>query len=331
MMTKLRKIILIPALILVSISGFFSCGVDRWPEYAHQTALDTWMYDIMQQNYLWYQDLPSYDDVNLFLEPASFLSKVKSKKDSYSFVDSVMEAPLPTYGFDYSLVRNPDIDTAYNALITYVIPGSPAAAVLKRGDWIVKVDTSYISKKYEAQLLQGTGPLEITLGKYQKVPPTEPPVEGEEEEDIYRVVPVGLMYNSFTAGTKDNPEKYNTELRDWSDELAQKNIHQVILDLRYNKGGSIDCTQLLSTILVSSFYLGQTMAFLEYNDKNTAKDATLIFNSDLLGTSGGKNLDLTTLIVLISGETAGAPEMLMHSLNGKIQQLIAIGSSTKAQ
>ena len=116
-----------------------------------------------------------------------------------------------------------------------------------------------------------------------------------------------------------------------SDELAQKNIHQVILDLRYNKGGSIDCTQLLSTILVSSFYLDQTMAFLEYNDKNTAKDATLIFNSDLLGTSGGKNLDLTTLIVLISGETAGAPEMLMHSLNGKIQQLIAIGSSTKGQ
>ena len=147
MMTKLRKIILIPALSIVFISGFFSCGVDRWPEYAHQTALDTWMYDIMQQNYLWYQDLPSYDDVNLFLEPASFLSKVKSKKDSYSFVDSVMEAPLPTYGFDYSLVRNPDIDTAYNALITYVIPGSPAAAVLKRGDWIVKVDTSYISKK----------------------------------------------------------------------------------------------------------------------------------------------------------------------------------------
>ena len=34
MMTKLRKIILIPALIFVSISGFFSCGVDRWPEYA---------------------------------------------------------------------------------------------------------------------------------------------------------------------------------------------------------------------------------------------------------------------------------------------------------
>ena len=174
MMTKLRKIILIPALSIVFISGFFSCGVDRWPEYAHQTALDTWMYDIMQQNYLWYQDLPSYDDVNLFLEPASFLSKVKSKSDSYSFVDSVMETPLPTYGFDYSLVRSADIDTAYNALITYVIPGSPAeAAGLVRGDWIMKVDTSYISKKYETQLLQGTKARDLVMGEWKKVPVTE--------------------------------------------------------------------------------------------------------------------------------------------------------------
>ena len=46
-MTNLRKILLIPALIVVSVSSFFSCGVDRWPEYAHLTELDTWMYDIM--------------------------------------------------------------------------------------------------------------------------------------------------------------------------------------------------------------------------------------------------------------------------------------------
>ena len=53
----------------------------------------------MQQNHLWYQDLPSYDDVNLFLEPASVLSKVKSKNDSYSFVDSV-DGDSATYFMD---------------------------------------------------------------------------------------------------------------------------------------------------------------------------------------------------------------------------------------
>lgn len=359
-MMNLRKIILIPALIIVFISGFISCGVDRWPEYAHQTALDSWMYDIMQQNYLWYESMPSYDDVNLFLDPAGFLAKVKASNDSYSFVDSVMETPLPTYGFDYSLVRSQDIDTAYNALVTYVIPGSPAEkAGLKRGNWIMKVDTSYISKKYETTLLQGIQARDLVMGVWKEVIPEVE--EGEEEEEpIYKVVPnditlkigaaqivadnplhkseildlsigkVGyLMYNSFTAGTKDDPEKYNNELRKWSDELAQQNINKVILDLRYNAGGTLDCVQLLSTILAPSYYLDQNMTFLEYNDKNIDKDTTLTFNQQLL--KNGKNLDLNTLVVLISGETAGAPEMLMNNLNNKVQKLIGIGGSTKGQ
>lgn len=357
---NLRKIILIPALIIAFISGFISCGVDRWPEYAHQTALDSWMYDIMQQNYLWYGSMPSYDDVNLFLAPAGFLAKVKASNDSYSFVDSVMETPLPTYGFDYSLVRSQDIDTAYNALVTYVIPGSPAEkAGLQRGNWIMKVDTSYISKKYETALLQGTQARDLVMGVWKEVIPEVE--EGEEEpEPVHKVVPnditlkmgaaqivednpfhkskildlstgkVGyLMYNSFTAGTKDDPEKYNNELREWSAELAQENINKVILDLRYNAGGTLDCVQLLSTILAPSYYLDQKMTFLEYNDKNIDKDATLTFDQQLL--KNGKNLDLNTLIVLISGETAGAPEMLMNNLNNKIQKLIGIGSSTKGQ
>ena len=367
MMTKLRKIILIPALSIVFISGFFSCGVDRWPEYAHQTALDTWMYDIMQQNYLWYQDLPSYDDVNLFLEPASFLSKVKSKSDSYSFVDSVMETPLPTYGFDYSLVRSADIDTAYNALITYVIPGSPAeAAGLVRGDWIMKVDTSYISKKYETQLLQGTKARDLVMGVWKEVPvePEEGEV-GEEETTVYKVVPndktlklpaaravednpvhkteiltvkennsdikVGyLMYNSFTAGTKADPEKYNDELRQISQEFKTAGVKYVILDLRYNAGGSLDCVQLLGTILTSNARLNEPMAYLEYNDKNRDKDATINFDPTILGS--GTNLDLPGLFVITSGTTAGAPEMLIGSLFLKDSYpVVSIGSATKGQ
>lgn len=367
-MAKLRKIILIPALVIVFISGFFSCGVDRWPEYAHMTALDTWMYDIMQQNYLWYQDLPSYDDVNLFQEPATFLSKVKSKNDSYSFVDSVMETPLPTYGFDYSLVRSADIDTAYNALITYVIPGSPAAqAGLVRGDWIMKVDTSYISKKYETQLLQGTEARDLVMGIWKKVPveTEEGEEEGEETKYEYKVVPddrtldlpaarvvednpvhkyeilpvkengmdikVGyLMYNSFTAGTKAEPEKYNDELRRVSQEFQTAGVKHVILDLRYNAGGSLDCVQLLGTILTSSARLNEPMAYLEYNDKNRDKDATINFDPDVLKT--GVNLNLPALFVITSGTTAGAPEMLIRSLFLKDSYPIAtIGSTTKGQ
>lgn len=368
-MTNLRKIILIPALIMVSISSFISCGVDRWPEYAHQTALDSWIYDIMQQNYLWYEALPSYDEVNLFQEPAAFLSKVKAKQDSYSFVDSVMEAPLPTYGFDYTPIRSTVNDTAYNALITYVIPGSPAAdAGLKRGNWIMKVDTSFISRKYETQLLQGTKAVELTLGEWKEVEiepeegaeaGTEPtkvfmvvPVEGEpvkmsaarvvEDNPVhkYEIIPaierganinVGyLMYNSFTAGTKTEPQKYNDELRQVSQEFAAAKVKYVILDLRYNAGGTIDCVQLLGTILTSDSRLNDPMAFLQYNNKNTEKDTTIIFDERVLET--GVNLDLSNLFVITSGTTAGAPEMLIHSLRMEdIYPIVSIGSATKGQ
>lgn len=361
---KLRKILLIPALLTVTISCFFSCGVDRWKEYEHLIALDSWIYDVMQQDYLWYDQLPAYNDVNLFADPATFLSKVRAKEDNgYSYADTLRETPLPSYGFDYSLVRNMDNDTAYNALITYVIPESPAAdAKLKRGDWIMKVNDTYITKKNEEKLLQGTGPVSLTLGAYRKIEPILPPVEGEEEEDIYNVVETGttemdaakilqdnpvhtdkiltlenganvgyLMYNSFTPGTEADPEKYNNELRRISKKFQDANIQAVILDLRYNAGGSLSSAQLLATLLAPSSLLDETMAFLQYNDKNTDKDATLTFDSNLL--QGGVNLDMKVIVVIMSGTTAGAAEMLIHSLNIEDQShaMVGIGSATKGQ
>ena len=360
-MTTYRNKFIIPVLSLLLTGALFSCGEDRWEEYREQVELDTWMYDLMAEHYLWYSALPSYDDVNPFLAPSEFLSEVKASNDRYSFVDSVMDVPLPTYGFDYSLVRSQVVDTAYNALVTYVIPGSPAdEAGIKRGDWIMKVDTFYISRKYEAELLQGTRSRTLVMGKWG-----EAILQDSEDETVadtlYMVIASGdtlnmaaarsvedvplhaasvielnsgekvgyLMYNSFTAGTADSPEKYNEQLREWSAQLSGENINKVILDLRYNGGGTMDCVQLLSTILAPSYYLDQPMTVLEYNDKNTQRNTTLTFDTQVLGT--GENLDLNTLIVLTSNETSGAPEMLINNLNGKIQRLIAIGSSTAGQ
>lgn len=357
-MTRPKSLLRLLSLSILCAGGFASCGVDRWEAYAPQTALDSWMYNTMQEHYLWYGSLPDYNTLNLFLEPTAFLSKVRNTADAYSYADTLPATPLPGYGFDYTLVRNPDIDTAYNALVTYVIPHSPAASVLKRGDWIVKVDTSYISRKYEQQLLQGREPLRLTLGSYRQVLASE---DGETE-GTYRVVAneetvtlgaaaplvdtplhtskilsltdgseVGyLMYNAFLAGTDEEPELYNDQLRAWSADLAERGVRNVILDMRYNAGGSMECVQLLGTLLVSSYYLDQSMASLVYNDKNTHRNKTLTFDSALPGTSG-RNLNLQTLVVLTSGSTAGAPEMLMHCLNGKIPRLIAIGSNTKGQ
>ncbi|MFR5757797.1 MAG: hypothetical protein ACLUE2_05015 [Bacteroides cellulosilyticus] len=85
----------------------------------------------------------------LFPCPGGFLKSIRSSLDKdYSSVDTLYATPTPSYGFDYSLYRISGNDTAYNALITYVIPESPASEVgLKRGEWIMQINDDYITKK----------------------------------------------------------------------------------------------------------------------------------------------------------------------------------------
>lgn len=360
---NLRKIVLIPTLLMVVLSSFISCGVDRWPEYAKFTALDTWIDSLMREDYLWYNDMPAMDELNLFAEPATFLSKAKSSKDkNFSSVDSILDNAIPGYGFDYTLYRNMANDTAYNALITYIIPNSPASRVgLKRGQWIMEVNNTVITKKTEAKLLQGFDPLDLAIGIYKEVinegggtggstPDPETTYDVVKDHDakmgaaeividnpVHRVEvlttdlghKVGyLMYNSFTAGIENDDQKYNNELRAASQMFSNQGIDTYVLDFRYNEGGSIDCAQLLSTMFVTSAYLDKTMAFLEFNDKKSYKDKTLTFDSGIL--QNGVNLNPKMVYVLTSSVTAGAPEMFMNCLNEKVN-LMQIGGNTKGE
>ncbi len=80
--------------------------------------------------------------------------------NGFSKIDSLLDEPIPSYGFDYTLYKVLDNDTAYNALISYVVPGSPAEeAGLQRGHWIMMMNGDYITKKVESELLQGEVPV----------------------------------------------------------------------------------------------------------------------------------------------------------------------------
>lgn len=362
MTTIIRKIFLLPALAAVCAGIFSSCGEDRWKEYEEETAVDTWMHRIMQEHYLWYQELPSYKKVNPFLDPAAFLTKIKSEKDKYSFVNELRDTPAPTYGFKYSLVKDADSETNYNALVTYVIPGSPAErAGLQRGNWIMQADGRHITKKEEEELLQGTRAMDLTMGSWQEVTPEAE--EGTEPVKVWKVAPNGktvrlgaaetvednpvhaykiltvasvgkvgyLMYNSFTAGTKAEPQKYNDLLRKISREFREAEVKATILDLRHNTGGTPDCVQLLGTILAPESRLGTSMAYLEYNDKQSEKNREITLDREVL--KGGVNLNQQLLFVITSGETTGMAEMLISGLyrENEVPAIITIGSATKGQ
>ena len=114
-----KNIYLIPIYFILIIFNLCSCGVDRWPEYANQTAKDQWIYDVMSEDYLWYYTLPNSNSVNFFQAPSTFLQSVmyRDEDNLYSKVDTFYSTPLPSYGFEYILEKSNSNDTAYYALV----------------------------------------------------------------------------------------------------------------------------------------------------------------------------------------------------------------------
>lgn len=129
-----------------------------------------------------------------------------------------------------------------------------------------------------------------------------------------------LVYNSFRS-------TYNDELNDAFAEFKNAGIQELILDLRYNGGGSV----ATSAYLASMIYQGATGTFAElrFNKKQTNQNRTYSFDNTLnvydydnsqnkvvkTGTQSINRINgLTKLYVLTSKRTASASEMIINGL-----------------
>ena len=86
-----------------------SCGEDRSGEYYALISPKTWIYETMQQYYLFYEDLPAPEGLNFFQKPSVFLNAVISSRDQkngvfFSHIDSVQPSrtisPYPSFGIE---------------------------------------------------------------------------------------------------------------------------------------------------------------------------------------------------------------------------------------
>lgn len=334
------RIALLPAVVL--LAGLCACGVDRWPENYIYTGRSLWIDSIMREDYLWWEEIPAFEELNYFLEPAEFLNAAKSSQDNYSTVDTFCATPLPTYGFDYTLSSIPSNDTAYYAQITYIIPGSPAdEAGLKRGEWIMQVDGDYITSKRENVLTEGGGRA-LQVGTCRVFPAT-----GESEADSTAIVfdrnvtlpapasvedaivpfdtildnHIGyIVYNSFS------PE-HDAEVLAFSQHCRNSGVDNVVIDLRYNEGGDMESAQLWGTILMPSTSQGNVFASLYYSEKQSSRNRELTFDMALLEGEGA-NLDLSTVYILTSDLTCGAAEMLVNGLR-PYMRVVLVGGKTR--
>lgn len=328
-----------------------SCGEDRSGEYYALIATKTWIYEAMQENYLFYEDIPAEEKLDFFKKPADFLASAASSKDQkggyvFSHVDSVLTtsratSTYPCFGFEAALVRE------LNALrVLYVQPNSPAKeAGLKRGDWIIAIDSQKISiSNYSTYITHPTKAHRFTLGKYNPYPENVddpefnyvefdtlgvvqmPEPRYVEEQDVlkYGIISSGnrkafyLLYNEFGEDTK--------ALKEVLSQLGGQQFDDFILDLRYNPGGYVNTAHELGSALAPATAMGQPFLHMIYNDKIN-KTETLNLEASPL--TGGVNLSYENLYVLTSENTASASEIIINCLKPYMEgRLFQVGTAT---
>jgi len=125
-------------------------------------------------------------------------------------------------------------------------------------------------------------------------------------------------YYAFKAGM-------TSEIDDAMAAFKAVNVKELILDLRYNGGGDAAATQLLSNYIAPASANGKIVAKRKHNDKLSAYDSDV--NTMTIVKRVSNSLDLNRLIILTSGGTASASELIINGFK-PLMNVLQVGRTT---
>ena len=353
---------------------FISCSRDDNNDSGSTTKPDeinNFVWNAMNSWYYWQPNVPnladSFDDNQTTY--ANFLNGKTPDKlfysllyqrgtiDRFSWIENNNEVVYSSKiaeveksgGFDIGIYPKDNTNTTAVALVNYVVPNSPAAlAGLKRGDVITKVNGSPLTLNnsdllYNNQVtvtlaatVQLTSTGLITTDKTSSISITQADIDENPiayyEKKVYGTKNIGyLVFNAFKAD-------YNDELNAAFAQMKADGINELVLDLRYNGGGSLETAVALAGMINDS-YSGSPYVFLDFNNKHNSEDGfdylsnqmytySLVNNRpEKSGTETINSLNLTKVYVLVNFQTASASELTVQCLK-KYVNVVTIGYDT---
>jgi carboxyl-terminal processing protease len=293
----------------------------------------------MNEQYYWYTQLAAPNDAASTLD-AYFQSMLHRPLDRYSYTESTASynqlfVEGRRIGYGYAMVWG---DAARTVLrVRNVEPASPVArAGLVRGDVVISVDgftpqdiaagrvpvVDTVGVPRRLVVRTGAGPERVIDVASEDFPLT--PVSKTAMFDIVRdgaPVKVGYMaYNQFVSYSKGS-------LAGEFSQFANAGVRELILDLRYNGGGSVAVSRDLASMVSGSRAVDQLYAYLRFNAKQANKTQHVRFNSGDLGFGAPFPDGLPRLVVITSGGTASASELLINGLR-PFMDVVLVGDTT---
>ncbi len=304
-------------------------------------------------------------------DPEDFFNSLNHSDDRFSWIDPDYEnledqlsGISASNGMKFMLYRRCSGCETLIGAVTYVLPNSDAATKgVLRGDLFNVVNGQELNLDNYIPLLYGQDiSYSIDLVNYDAAADVVTPrnisinlvkEENFQEEPIHKNVVVNhsgtrvgyLMYNKFVGAVDSNDDGVNEydfdqALIDAFANFRSENISELVIDLRYNGGGSVrTCTYLASlitgqftgTIFAQQQWNSKLMAYFDSRNTNSDPSDDFDLNDYFVDTTHNgvaiQGLQLNRVYFLTSGRSASASELLINGLSPHIN-VIQIGTAT---
>ena len=356
-------------LTLLFASFFVSCSKDQDdetpkvvdPATGVDLTVENFVYRGMNEIYLYKADVPvlannyfatqaeKNDYLDNFASPEDlFYDGLVAPQDRFSFIvddyvelENLFSGVSKTSGLSYGLVRYCSSCSEIFAYVRYILPNTPASETgLKRGDIINRIDGQQLTDS-NYNTLFGADAFTVGLAtlegdnitnKDQTYDLTKIANYNTNPVFIAKTIDVGgqkvgyLLYNSFTAD-------YDPQLNAAFGKFKADGVTDLILDLRYNGGGSVRTATDLSSMITGQF-AGQLFMkefwnadYQAYFESQAPQRLLNNFNTTLKTGEMINSLNLSKVYIITTSRSASASELVINGLNPYID-VVQVGETT---
>ena len=273
--------------------------------------------DLFHTEYLWFDDVSDVD-YNTYDAPQALIDALRVPQDKWSFTlteaqyEDMVNQKTAGFGFKYK----------DSFMIMQVLIDAPAYHQLYRGDMILKINGEPVTQENLSHASQNLNVATTFTVDRQGL---EESIVVTAKEYTFKVTEgkplsnnIGyLRYDSFTS---TSVAEFEAEFSKFKND----NITDLIIDLRYNGGGSVEVASTLLDNLVIG-HEGERQVYLDWNVNYQNKNSTYSFDDD-----EANDLDMTRVIFLVTKNSASASEMVISALSPYLGEtnVVTIGEAT---